>query len=95
MLLLQVDLARQALNIAQKINPESAEIWCVLVSSKRLCAEWHLCQADILSPYLNEKAFMSFTLTKTKLVVFQSLIFFFFEGGEGDGKGKTGTYPPL
>ncbi|VDO58083.1 unnamed protein product [Onchocerca flexuosa] len=28
----QHDLARQALNMAQKINPESAEIWCILAS---------------------------------------------------------------
>uniref|UniRef100_A0A915PNM4 Tetratricopeptide repeat protein n=1 Tax=Setaria digitata TaxID=48799 RepID=A0A915PNM4_9BILA len=33
------DLARQALNMAQRINPESAEIWCAMVNIEAAMAE--------------------------------------------------------
>uniref|UniRef100_A0A1I8EJN1 TPR Domain containing protein n=1 Tax=Wuchereria bancrofti TaxID=6293 RepID=A0A1I8EJN1_WUCBA len=55
----QHDLARQALNMAQKINPESAEIWCVLATMAE--AENHY---DTMDLYRH-----SLTLRPTELAV--------------------------
>uniref|UniRef100_A0A0R3RIG2 TPR_REGION domain-containing protein n=1 Tax=Elaeophora elaphi TaxID=1147741 RepID=A0A0R3RIG2_9BILA len=55
----QCDLARQTLNMAQKINPESAEIWCVLATMAE--AENH---HDTMDLYRH-----SLTLRPTELAV--------------------------
>ncbi|VBB29025.1 unnamed protein product [Acanthocheilonema viteae] len=55
----QYDLARQALNMGQKINPESAEIWCILATLAE--AENHY---DTMDLYRH-----SLTLRPTELAV--------------------------